>query len=96
MRSACLWQGESVASRIYFTDVAPKDEHIHRGRVADLFLDTFEVYHPKIWQDQLVLTTFYVNSATPILLLLSQLLYSVVTYLRLTHSKVYSGQAHLC
>lgn len=27
-------------AQIYFTDVAPKDEHIKRGHLADLFLDT--------------------------------------------------------
>jgi len=31
-----------VASRVIFTDVAPKQVHIHRGRIADLFLDTPE------------------------------------------------------
>lgn len=34
--------GEEVASRVVFTDVAPKHLHIHRGRIADLFLDTPE------------------------------------------------------
>jgi predicted O-linked N-acetylglucosamine transferase (SPINDLY family) len=28
------------AGRLHFTDVAPKEEHIRRGRLADLFLDT--------------------------------------------------------
>ncbi|TFK89960.1 glycosyltransferase family 41 protein [Polyporus arcularius HHB13444] len=42
MRSAKLWAGEEVASRIRFTDVAKKDWHIFRARVADLFLDTAE------------------------------------------------------
>lgn len=36
------WAGESVASRIWFTDVAPKHQHISRARVCDLFLDTPE------------------------------------------------------
>ncbi|KAM0127116.1 hypothetical protein ACHAO1_009701 [Botrytis cinerea] len=36
------WAGESVASRIWFTDVAPKHLHISRARVCDLFLDTPE------------------------------------------------------
>lgn len=43
LKTAREWAGDSVAARIIFTDVAPKDEHIRRGRVADLFLDTFEV-----------------------------------------------------
>ncbi|CAO1630669.1 unnamed protein product [Jaminaea pallidilutea] len=43
LRTARQWAGDEVCSRIVFTDVAPKDEHIRRGRVADLFLDTFEV-----------------------------------------------------
>ena len=43
MRTAKLWAGEEVASRIRFTDVAKKDVHVHRGRVVDLFLDTVEV-----------------------------------------------------
>ncbi|KAJ3123283.1 hypothetical protein HK098_002071 [Nowakowskiella sp. JEL0407] len=34
--------GEEVASRLVFTDVAPKHIHIHRGRIADVFLDTPE------------------------------------------------------
>lgn len=34
--------GDSVAARVIFTDVAPKSVHIHRGRIADLFLDTLE------------------------------------------------------
>ncbi|KAJ3028060.1 hypothetical protein HK097_006034, partial [Rhizophlyctis rosea] len=34
--------GEEVASRLIFTDVAPKHLHIHRGRIADIFLDTPE------------------------------------------------------
>lgn len=41
--TAIRWAGEEVASRIIFTDVANKNEHIHRGRIADLFLDTTEV-----------------------------------------------------
>lgn len=36
------WAGKEVASRVIFTDVAPKHIHIHRGRIADLFLDTPE------------------------------------------------------
>ncbi|OCH96162.1 TPR-like protein [Obba rivulosa] len=42
LRTARLWADESVAQRILFTDVAGKEEHVHRTRVADLFLDTVE------------------------------------------------------
>ncbi|KAF9429952.1 hypothetical protein BGZ94_008908 [Podila epigama] len=42
LRTATEWAGPSVASRVIFTDVAPKQVHIHRGRIADLFLDTPE------------------------------------------------------
>ncbi|KAH7242414.1 glycosyl transferase family 41-domain-containing protein [Fusarium tricinctum] len=41
-RTAKLWAGEEVASRLIFTDVAPKSQHISRARVCDLFLDTPE------------------------------------------------------
>ncbi|KAK3947983.1 glycosyl transferase family 41-domain-containing protein [Pseudoneurospora amorphoporcata] len=41
-RTAKLWAGDEVASRIIFTDVAPKQQHIARARVCDLFLDTPE------------------------------------------------------
>ncbi|KAJ4306320.1 hypothetical protein N0V88_001120 [Collariella sp. IMI 366227] len=41
-RTAREWSGEGVASRIIFTDVAPKQQHISRARVCDLFLDTPE------------------------------------------------------
>ena len=41
-RTAQAWAGEEVARRIVFTDVAPKQEHIARARVCDLFLDTPE------------------------------------------------------
>ncbi|KAI0335269.1 TPR-like protein [Cubamyces sp. BRFM 1775] len=41
-RSATMWAGEDVAARIRFTDVAKKDWHVFRARVADLFLDTAE------------------------------------------------------
>lgn len=37
-----MWASEDVASRIIFTDVAPKQQHISRARVCDLFLDTPE------------------------------------------------------
>lgn len=36
------WASAEVASRIRFTDVAPKQMHISRARVCDLFLDTPE------------------------------------------------------
>ncbi|KAI0361625.1 TPR-like protein [Trametes cingulata] len=42
LRSAKMWAGEEVAARIRFTDVAKKDWHVFRARVADLFLDTAE------------------------------------------------------
>ncbi|KAK6540521.1 hypothetical protein TWF694_009312 [Orbilia ellipsospora] len=42
LRFARLWAGDEVASRIIFTDVAAKDQHISRARVCDLFLDTPE------------------------------------------------------
>lgn len=41
-RTAMLWVGAEVASRIIFTDVAPKHQHISRAKVCDLFLDTPE------------------------------------------------------
>lgn len=41
-RTAEQWAGREVASRIRFTDVAPKQQHISRARVCDLFLDTPE------------------------------------------------------
>ncbi|KAI0998077.1 hypothetical protein K3495_g10114 [Podosphaera aphanis] len=41
-KTALDWAGESVASRIWFTNVAPKHQHISRARVCDLFLDTPE------------------------------------------------------
>lgn len=41
-RTAKAWAGTEVASRIVFTDVAPKSQHISRARVCDLFLDTPE------------------------------------------------------
>ncbi|KAH7345131.1 glycosyl transferase family 41-domain-containing protein [Rhizoctonia solani] len=42
LRCAELWAGPEIAKRIRFTDVAPKEIHIQRCRVADLFLDTIE------------------------------------------------------
>lgn len=42
LRQARRYAGDEVASRVIFTDVAPKHIHIHRGRIADLFLDTTE------------------------------------------------------
>lgn len=41
-KTAKIWAGEDVARRIIFTDVAPKQQHISRARVCDLFLDTPE------------------------------------------------------
>lgn len=41
-RTAEAWAGTEVASRLIFTDVAPKGQHISRARVCDLFLDTPE------------------------------------------------------
>lgn len=41
-QTAQLWAGAEVASRIIFTDVAQKHQHISRARVCDLFLDTPE------------------------------------------------------
>jgi len=40
--TALKWAGPAVASRILFTDVAQKSQHISRARVCDLFLDTPE------------------------------------------------------
>lgn len=42
MHEARRYAGDRVACRVIFTDVAPKHIHIHRGRIADLFLDTIE------------------------------------------------------
>ncbi|KAI1420495.1 glycosyl transferase family 41-domain-containing protein [Xylaria sp. FL1777] len=41
-KTAKAWAGDEVASRIVFTDVAPKQQHISRARVCDIFLDTPE------------------------------------------------------
>ena len=41
-QTARIWASPDVASRIIFTDVAPKDQHISRACVCDLFLDTAE------------------------------------------------------
>ena len=41
-QTALQWVGAEVESRIIFTDVAPKHQHIARARVCDLFLDTPE------------------------------------------------------
>ncbi|KAI8868732.1 TPR-like protein [Ramicandelaber brevisporus] len=41
-RTAEEWAGPDVARRVVFTDIAPKHQHVARGRIADLFLDTFE------------------------------------------------------
>lgn len=42
LRTAKAWSSAQVASRIRFTHVAKKNEHIRRARVADIFLDTIE------------------------------------------------------
>ncbi|GAB7359057.1 hypothetical protein MBLNU230_g5129t1 [Neophaeotheca triangularis] len=42
LTTARLWAGPDVASRVIFTDVAPKHLHISRARVCDLVLDTPE------------------------------------------------------
>ncbi|KAI6879762.1 glycosyltransferase family 41 protein, partial [Hortaea werneckii] len=36
LNTARLWAGENVASRVIFTDVAPKHLHISRARICDL------------------------------------------------------------
>ncbi|KAL1970507.1 hypothetical protein VTN77DRAFT_4151 [Rasamsonia byssochlamydoides] len=41
-QTALAWAGQEVASRIIFTDVAPKQQHIARAQICDLFLDTPE------------------------------------------------------
>jgi predicted O-linked N-acetylglucosamine transferase (SPINDLY family) len=41
-RAAQSWMGSEISSRLIFTDVAPKNQHIARARVCDLFLDTPE------------------------------------------------------
>jgi predicted O-linked N-acetylglucosamine transferase (SPINDLY family) len=41
-QTALNWAGKETASRIVFTDVAPKHAHIARAQVCDLFLDTPE------------------------------------------------------
>jgi len=41
-QTAYTWAGPEVASRVIFTDVAQKSQHISRARVCDLFLDTPE------------------------------------------------------
>jgi hypothetical protein len=62
-RTAKDWAGQEVASRIRFTDVAQKDRHIQRGRVADLFLDTTEVCAKsgKAFKNSHVLPSFLVQ-----------------------------------
>ncbi|EON63653.1 hypothetical protein W97_02881 [Coniosporium apollinis CBS 100218] len=42
LSTARAWAGRDVASRILFTDVAPKHQHISRAAICDLFLDTPE------------------------------------------------------
>jgi predicted O-linked N-acetylglucosamine transferase (SPINDLY family) len=42
LTTAKMWAGQEVASRIIFTDVAPKHLHISRARICDVVLDTAE------------------------------------------------------
>ena len=42
LATARQWAGQDVASRVIFTDVAPKHLHISRARICDLVLDTPE------------------------------------------------------
>ncbi|EJD03950.1 TPR-like protein [Fomitiporia mediterranea MF3/22] len=42
LRTAEQWASAEIASRVRFTGVVPKDEHIERVGVADIFLDTVE------------------------------------------------------
>lgn len=42
LATARQWAGPEVASRVMFTDVAPKHLHISRARICDLVLDTAE------------------------------------------------------
>lgn len=42
-RTATIWANSEIASRLLFTDVVPKEEHLRRIRIADLVLDTVEV-----------------------------------------------------
>ncbi|GAM85300.1 hypothetical protein ANO11243_033040 [Dothideomycetidae sp. 11243] len=42
LHTAQQWAGSAVASRVVFTDVAPKNMHITRAKIVDLFLDTPE------------------------------------------------------
>ncbi|KAK4504814.1 hypothetical protein PRZ48_002776 [Zasmidium cellare] len=42
LSTAKMWAGSDVASRVIFTDVAPKHLHISRARICDLVLDTAE------------------------------------------------------
>lgn len=55
LRTANEWAGPEVASRVRFTDVAKKDVHIRRCRIADIALDTLDV--SVIWNDALSLGT---------------------------------------
>ncbi|CAK4031131.1 related to UDP-N-ACETYLGLUCOSAMINE--PEPTIDE N-ACETYLGLUCOSAMINYLTRANSFERASE [Lecanosticta acicola] len=42
LATARMWAGAEVASRVVFTDVAPKHLHISRARICDLVVDTAE------------------------------------------------------
>ncbi|GJJ09471.1 hypothetical protein Clacol_003694 [Clathrus columnatus] len=41
-RTISLWANSDIAARVLFTDVATKEEHLRRIRIADLVLDTVE------------------------------------------------------
>ncbi|CAG8590767.1 16792_t:CDS:2 [Acaulospora morrowiae] len=41
--TARKWKGANIADRLIFTEVAGKEQHVLRGRVADLILDTPQV-----------------------------------------------------
>ncbi|CDO71565.1 Glycosyltransferase Family 41 protein [Trametes cinnabarina] len=62
LRTAKMWAGDEVAARIRFTDVAKKDWHIFRARVADLFLDTAECNAHTIAADVLWTAASMVNA----------------------------------
>jgi Glycosyl transferase family 41 len=64
LEAARKWAGDDVASRVIFTDVAPKHIHIQRGRIADLFLDTTEVSLRSGPLGGMILTLFRIHSAT--------------------------------
>ncbi|KAL4062628.1 glycosyltransferase family 41 protein [Scleroderma yunnanense] len=65
LQTAAAWAGPEVASRIRFTDVAPKEVHIFRCRVADLVLDTVECCAHTVATDVLWSGTPLIASAWP-------------------------------